>query len=75
MRPELDMYLTLLEWGLWAVLVPNAIGIAIGSATFNIKIISQIMPAVFVPSLLLAGFIGNTGTSFLIQALWGSSHS
>ena len=71
------MFFRLAYFTILSAVVGNIMGVLLGNAVTGggVKTIVQYLPALIVPFPILAGFVVNTGTSFLIQALWGSSHS
>jgi hypothetical protein len=55
------MYLSMLEFGMWNMIIPNSVGIMVGSSFRNTKIVIMVLPMFFIPIILFAGIISNTG--------------
>jgi hypothetical protein len=56
------MFLIFAELCLWNALLGNSFGILLGSMVTGIKTIVQLITIFFVPFVLMAGFVVNTGT-------------
>ena len=61
MRKSTDMYTSVLEFGMWNMIIPNSIGIMVGSSVTTLRIVLMILPMFFIPMMLFAGIISNTG--------------
>ena len=56
------MYRSMLEFGMWNMIIPNSIGIMVGCSFRSTKVVITILPMFFIPMMLFAGIISNTGT-------------
>ena len=61
MRDEWDMLARLFTYMVGLSLIGNSLGLMLGNMVGGTKTIVQFIPLLFVPFVLLAGFIINTG--------------
>jgi hypothetical protein len=62
MEETWTMFLIFSEFCLWNAMTGNSFGLLMGTLARTVPTIVQVIPVFFVPFVLMAGFIVNTGT-------------